>query len=201
MTPRPDKDHQGARKRKVPPTKRTCLVFGEGRGEEKFLKHLRNLYGPNWESNYSITISYGFGGSPCDIIKSALDRCIGKQFDKLAVVLDSDAFADKNFADEKLAAINKLRKAHIAHYSIPHEIVPHLNSPCLEAVLLRIHAVGPRYDTCPPYKGIFKSKFGKYLDEFTDKDWGMHFSMTILNSMSPAIPELQELIRLMSGHW
>ena len=56
------------KKRRV--AKTTMLVYGEGQAEEMFLKHLRNLYA--YKSGIATTIKKGKGGTPEEIVKSAI---------------------------------------------------------------------------------------------------------------------------------
>lgn len=107
-------------KKKRRSAKKPILIFGEGLGEEMFLKHLRSLYAYN--SNVYVTVRKGKGGAPVDVVISA-SRVLG-DFDKKFVLLDND---------KPRLEMEKARKK-----AQGLEIYLLENNPCLEALLLSI---------------------------------------------------------------
>lgn len=73
-------------KKKRRAASQTLLMYGEGLGEEMFLKYLRGLYAR--DSGVAITIRNGKGGNALNIIVDASNAPGG--FDKRIVVLDND---------------------------------------------------------------------------------------------------------------
>ena len=67
--------------------RKTLLVIGEGAHELAFLKHLKAIFG---SSELEITIDASNGGSPYDVINTAVKYRHGATFDRRAVLLDSD---------------------------------------------------------------------------------------------------------------
>ena len=65
---------------------KTLLIFGEGLGEEIFLKHLKSIYA--CDCNVAITIKKGKGGDVKSIVVDASK--IPGAFDRKIVVLDND---------------------------------------------------------------------------------------------------------------
>ncbi|MEK7118197.1 MAG: hypothetical protein AAB869_01160, partial [Patescibacteria group bacterium] len=61
-------------------------MYGEGFGEEVFLKHLRALY--SRDSGVAVTVRYGRGGTAVDVILNAVRE--PGDFDRKIVVLDND---------------------------------------------------------------------------------------------------------------
>lgn len=96
------------------------LVYGEGQSEEVFLKHLRGLY--TRDSGVAITVKKGKGGTPEEVVKSAINY--SGDFDRRIVVIDND---------KSQTEMKKARKK-----ANEHNIELIENTPCLEAFLLNI---------------------------------------------------------------
>jgi hypothetical protein len=101
-------------------TRKTLLIIGEGAHELAFLKHLKAVFG---SSELEITIDASNGGSPYDVINTAVKFRNGATFDRKAVLLDSDVALT--------AQAIKLAKGHRL------EVIQ--SSPvCLEGMLLQV---------------------------------------------------------------
>ncbi len=101
-------------------SKKTILLYCEGKNDEYFCKHLKALFNTNVKK--SITIRGGRGGSPFDIVNSA-SRILGA-FDIRVVILDSDKTPPE------------IEKARV--YAKKKKITLIENVPCLEMLLLQI---------------------------------------------------------------
>lgn len=106
------------KKRRV--ARQTLLMYGEGLGEEMFLKHLRRLYAHN--SGVKVKIKKGRGGTPRDVVVGATNE-VGS-YDKRIVVVDNDK--------GKQEIENARKEARARNIELLE------NSPCLEALLLSI---------------------------------------------------------------
>ena len=73
-------------KKKQRAASETLLMYGEGLGEEMFLKYLRGLYAR--DSGIAVTIRNGKGGNAVNIIIDASNA--PGDFNKRVVVLDND---------------------------------------------------------------------------------------------------------------
>lgn len=123
---------------------KSCLLFGEGSAEQKFLNHLAGFY-----SGAGITYKSkgGAGGSPDDVISKAVKAIEDGDYHYKLAVIDND---HGSLSDKSRESI----KAHGIHLIA--------FSPCLEAVLLELtgQAVADRYK-CGPNKSAIK----KLLDD------------------------------------
>jgi len=161
----------------------TLLMYGEGLGEEVFLKYLRSLYAR--DSGVALTIRNGKGGNAIDIIVDASNAPGG--FDRRVVVLDNDK--DRVEMDHARQEA-KTRKVEIVE-----------NTPCLEALLLAILNDGKNYSvkSSSECKKEFESN---YLDKKKRTDIGeyaKYFPKSLLDSKRSNIPELKKLISIMEG--
>ncbi len=73
-------------KKKRRSASRTLLMYGEGLGEEMFLKYLRGLY--SRDSGVAVTIRNGKGGTATNIIANAINE--PGAFERRIVILDND---------------------------------------------------------------------------------------------------------------
>ncbi len=158
-------------------------MYGEGLGEEIFLKHLRSLYAYN--SGVSVTIRNGKGGNPKNIIINASNE--PGDFEKRVVILDNDK--DKKEMDQARAEAEK-KGVKILE-----------NSPCLEATLLSI--LRPKQNFSTKKSAWCKSEFeSKYMDKKKRtelEEYKKVFSKQILNGQKDSVSELKALINLMQG--
>lgn len=170
-------------KKKRRAASQTLLMYGEGLGEEMFLKYLRGLYAR--DSGVAVTIRNGKGGNALNIIIDASNAPGG--FDNRIVVLDNDK------GDEEM------RKARQEATSRNIELVE--NTPCLEAILLAILNDGGNYSG--RQSSWCKSEFeSKYLDKkkrTESTEYGKIFPKSVLEKQKAKVPELQKLILIMEG--
>jgi len=158
-------------------------VYGEGLGEEMFLKYLRGLY--SYNSNTAVTIRNGRGGNAASIVIGA-DHTPGA-FDRKIVVLDND-----KGSSEMTQARQEASKRNIELFE---------NTPCLEAVLLSVLNNGAGYASkgsswC---KGEFQSKYIDKKKRMELKEYGRVFPKTVLDTQRKKVKELHRLISLMEG--
>lgn len=107
-------------KKKHRSANRTLLMYGEGLGEEMFLKYLRLLYSRN--SGVAATIRNAKGGNARYIITSAANE--SGDFERRIAILDNDK------------SEQEMNQARDEAERLKIEVLE--NSPCLEATLLSI---------------------------------------------------------------
>lgn len=168
-------------KKKRRSASRTLLMYGEGLGEEMFLKHLRGLY--SHDSGVAVTIRNGKGGTPANIIANAVNE--PGAFDRRIVILDNDMGEPTMIRARADAIQNGV------------ELLE--NSPCLEATLLSILKPGQSFanKTSAWCKSEFESN---YLDKKKRTELGEYikiFPKTTLDTQRTNITELNTLISLM----
>ncbi|MBP7805083.1 MAG: hypothetical protein KA052_02620 [Candidatus Pacebacteria bacterium] len=168
-------------KKKRRSASRTLLMYGEGLGEEMFLKHLRGLY--SRDSGVAVTIRNGKGGTAPNIVTNAANE--PGAFDRRIVILDND----KNEQEMKQAR-TKAREKGV-------ELLE--NSPCLEATLLAILRAGQSFSrkTSAWCKNEFESN---YLDKKKRTEIGEYdkiFPKTMLDTQRANVPELNAFISMM----
>lgn len=170
-------------KKKRRSASQTLLMYGEGLGEEMFLKYLRSLYAR--DSGVAVTIRNGKGGNTLNIIIDASNAPGG--FDKRIVVLDNDK------GDEEM------QRARQEAISRDIELVE--NTPCLEAILLAILNDGENYSG--KQSSWCKSEFeSKYLDKKKRtelNEYGKYFPKSLIDKQKNKIAELQRFISIMEG--
>jgi hypothetical protein len=160
---------------------KTLLVFGEGLGEEMFLKHLKKLY--SFNNGIAITIKKGKGGSARNIVVDA-SKTSG-DFDKKIVVLDND-----KPKKEMLEARREAKKRKIKLIE---------NTPCLEFILLSVFNKEPKEKLSLYYKHKFESKYIKKKKRTNLKEYDKIFPKKILDSGRLKIPSLHKLILIMEA--
>ena len=170
-------------KKKRRSAKRTLLMYGEGLGEEMFLKHLRSLYAYN--SGVSLRIRNGKGGNPKSIIVNAVNE--PGDFERRIVILDNDK------------GKKEMKRAHDEAKKSGVELLE--NSPCLEATLLTI--LRPKQSFSAKKSAWCKSEFeSNYMDKKKRtelEEYKKVFSKQILDNQKDKISELKTLINLMQG--
>lgn len=163
--------------------KTTLLIFGEGMGEEMFLKHLKGLYAYN--SNVLITVKKGKGGSADSIVIEASNK--PGAYDRKVVVLDND-----KSKKEMLKAEKEAKKRNV-------ELI--INTTCIESVLLATLNPSNTYNNK-------SSKFCKkefettYIDKKKRSDpteYTKLFPKTLLDTRRLTLPELSILVSLMES--
>ncbi|MBU3964751.1 RloB domain-containing protein [Patescibacteria group bacterium] len=170
-------------KKKRRSAKRTLLMYGEGLGEEVFLKHLRSLYAYN--SGVSVTIRNGKGGNPKSVVVNAINE--PGDFKRRIVVLDND-----KKQKEMKQACDEAKKKRV-------EILE--NSPCLEATLLSILRPGQNFST--KQSAWCKSEFEtNYMDKKKRTELAEYikiFSKQVLDNQRSNIAELNAFISIMEN--
>ena len=168
-------------KKKRRSASRTLLMYGEGLGEEMFLKYLRRLYSRN--SGVAVTIRNGKGGTATNIITNAVNE--PGAFDRRIVILDND----KNKQEMNRARAEAKQKGI--------ELLE--NSPCLESTLLSILRTGQSFSnkTSAWCKSEFESNYLDKKKRTELGEYGKIFSKTILDTQRVNVSELNALISLM----
>ena len=156
---------------------RTLLVFGEGFGEEMFLKHLKSIYLCR-DSGISIKICKGRGGTPHDIIIDAY-RTPGA-FDRKIVILDND-----RTKTEITKARQEARRRNI-------ELIE--NIPCLEFLLVSILDEKPSEKSSGWCKGEFESKYLNKKKRGEPNEYKKLFPKELLDAKRSKITELNNMI-------
>lgn len=156
-------------------------MYGEGLGEEMFLKYLRGLY--SRDSGVTITIRNGKGGTATNIITNAVNE--PGAFNRRVVIFDNDK------------SVQEMNRARTEAHRQGIELLE--NSPCLEATLLAILRPGQNFSgrTSAWCKSEFESN---YLDKKkrTEKaEYGKIFSKTILETRRASVSALNTIIALM----
>lgn len=170
-------------KKKRRSANRTLLMYGEGLGEEMFLKYLRRLY--SYDSGVAVTIRNGKGGNAISIIINAVNE--PGAFDRRIVILDND----KSEQEMNYARTEALQKGV--------ELLE--NSPCLEATLLVI--LRPNLSFSNKTSAWCKNEFeSNYIDKKKRTEigeYGKIFSKNILDTQRVNVPELDAIISLMQN--
>lgn len=159
----------------------TLLLYGEGLGEEVFLKHLRYLYSRN--TGVGVIIRNGKGGNARSIVIGAVNE--PGDFNYRVVVFDND-----KGKKEVSQALDEAKKRCLGIIQ---------NSPCLEALLLSI--LRPNQDFSMRGSGWCKNEFETcYIPKKkrTDKsEYEKLFTKQLLDARRRILPQLDALIVLM----
>ena len=168
-------------KKKRRSASRTLLMYGEGLGEEMFLKYLRSLY--SRDSGVAVTIRNGKGGNALNIIVNAVNE--PGDFDRRIVILDNDK-------DEQ-----EMNKARTEAKQKGIEVLE--NSPCLEATLLAILRSNQSFSnkTSAWCKNEFQSNYMDKKKRTEVSEYAKIFPKTILDSQRINVSGLNILISLM----
>jgi hypothetical protein len=156
-------------------------VFGEGFGEEMFLKHLKSLY--SYKSNVAITVKKGKGGDAQNIVIDA-DKIPGA-FDRKIVILDNDK------------AKTEMAKARQEAKDRNIELIE--NTPCLEFLLVSILDKSPNGKKSDWCKGEFESKYLDRKKRGEPSEYIKLFPKKLLDAQRLKISELDKLILIMEG--
>lgn len=163
--------------------KQTLLMYGEGLGEEMFLKHLRRLY--NRDSGVSVIIRKGKGGSPKNVVIGAANEIGG--FDNRVAVVDNDK-GDEEMTEARSEARNR-----------GINLIEH--SPCLEALLLSVLRGGQSFSnrTSAWCKKEFESNYIEKKKRKEISEYEKVLPKTLLDEMRNNVVELDTLISLMEN--
>lgn len=172
-------------KKKRRAASKTLLVYGEGLGEEMFLRHLKRLY--TYGSNTAVTVRNGRGGDAASIVINA-DNTPG-DFNKKVVVLDND-----KGPEEMDLARQEAQSRNIELFE---------NNPCLEAMLLGILNDDANYKTkgsswC---KNQFQSQYIAKKKRSDMREYERVFPKSLLDAKRSKVSELNGLIRLIEGNF
>jgi hypothetical protein len=168
-------------KKKKRQANKTLLVFGEGFGEEMFLKHLKSLY--SYKSNVAITIKKGKGGDAKNIVIDAAK--IPGAFDRKIVILDND-----KTKTEMAKARQEAKNRGI-------ELIE--NTPCLEHLLVSILDEKPSGKNSNWCKGEFESKYIDKKKRGEPSEYIKLFPKKLLDDKRSEISGLNKLILIMEG--
>ena len=127
------------KKRKPRQTRSTAQIVVEGFTEEAFCRYLKSLYAR--DCGISVDIHNARGGSPSDIIRSALKR---SGFDKTYIVYDTDVALPQQWAVKSRAA----------------KQIAVTSTPCIEALFLKLLG-----EPVPRESSDCKKAFSKYLSD------------------------------------
>lgn len=168
-------------KKKRRSASRTLLMYGEGLGEEIFLKYLKGLYSRN--SGVGVKIRNGKGGTPMSIVINATNE--PGAFNRRIVILDNDKSGQE------------MNRARTEAQQRDVELLE--NSPCLEATLLSILKPGQSFlgRTSTWCKSEFESNYLDKKKRTEISEYGKFFPKNILDAQRANVPELNTLISLM----
>ena len=163
--------------------KQTVLFYGEGMGEEIFLKHLRGIYAQN--SGLALTIRRGKGGTADGVVLSAIKY--SGAFDRKVVVLDNDKSKGEMEKARQLAA--------------QHSVILLENKPCLEALLLGILEPKLNFEgkTSTWCKQEFQKKYIEKKQRSQSHRYEDLFTKTTLDKARKRLKSLHEVILVMEG--
>ena len=168
-------------KKKRRSASRTLLMYGEGLGEEMFLKHLRGLY--SRDSGVAVTIRNGKGGTAMNIITNAVNE--PGSFDRRIVILDNDK------------SEREMNKARAEARQRGVELLE--NTPCLEATLLAILRPGQNFlgRTSEWCKSEFESNYLNKKKRTEIGEYGKFFPKATLDVQRANVSGLNAIISLM----
>lgn len=155
---------------------RTLLIVGEGRHEEAFLNHLKQLY-VSRGCGLSVTIKNARGKGALHVVKWTAGQAANADYDVVAALLDTDT--DWNATTEKLAKKNKIQVLK--------------SEPCFEAMMLRLigrPAVGDAH--------ALKRQFAPFVNnDATQRDhYALNFGSDFLQSDRGKEPTIDALLKL-----
>jgi len=168
-------------KKKKRQAKKTLLMFGEGLGEEMFLKHLRGIY--SFDQNVHVDIKRGKGGDACGIVVDAAK--VPGAYDRKVVVLDNDK---SGLEMSKARQEAKTRKIELLE-----------NTPCLEYLLLSILSKKIADKKSAWCKNEFESNCIEKKKRSELKEYIKIFPKALLDNKRLLLKELDKLISIISG--
>lgn len=158
---------------------RTLLIVGEGRHEEAFLNHLKQLYVPRG-CGLSVTIKNARGKGALHVVKWTAGQIANAEYDHVAALLDTDT--DWDAKTDKLARTRKIQVLK--------------SEPCFEAMMLRL--IGK---TATGDAHVLKKQFAPYVNnDATLRDhYAAHFGPDCLQAGRDKESTVDELLKLL-GH-
>jgi len=100
---------------------KTLLIFGEGKTERAFTGFLKKVFVER-NSGVRITIDYGNGGSPTELLKKVRGKLQRRSFDDCVVMMDTDL----PWPASRPPKINKTRIHYVG------------SKPCIEGTFLKL---------------------------------------------------------------
>lgn len=155
---------------------RTLLIVGEGRHEEAFLNHLKQLYVPRG-CGLSVTIKNARGKGALHVIKWTAGQVANAEYDAVAALLDTDT--DWNVKTKKLAKTNKIQVLK--------------SEPCFEAMMLRLIGKTPIGDA-----HALKRLFAPFVNnDATQRDhYALNFGSECIQAGRAKEPTIDALLKL-----
>lgn len=155
---------------------RTLLIVGEGRHEEAFLNHLKQLY-VSRGCGLSVTIKNARGKGALHVVKWTVGQAANADYDVVAALLDTDT--DWNATTEKLAKTKKIQVLK--------------SEPCFEAMMLRLigrTAVGDAH--------ALKKQFSPFVnnDATVRENYSSHFGVACLQASREKELTVDKLLKL-----
>ena len=142
----------------------TLIIVGEGACEKAFLSHLKGLY--SYNTKQKIKLESADGGSPEDIVRTAIKKTKHIDYDRKFILMDSDiSIDDKTIAMAKKAKITIILSKPLCLegmlLNMLGESVPDTSAKCKS----KLH---PKLDGNPAYKDSYKKLITNELLESTD---------------------------------
>lgn len=155
------------------------LIVGEGRHEEAFLNHLKQLYVPRG-CGLSVTIKNARGKGALHVIKWTIGQVANADYDTVAALLDTDTGWDAK--TEKLARVKKIQVLK--------------SEPCFEAMMLRLigkPAIGDAH--------ALKKQLAPFVkNDATQRDhYAENFGSECLNAGRGKEPAIDALLKLLGN--
>ncbi len=156
---------------------RTLLIVGEGRHEEAFLKHVKQIYAPRG-CGLVVTIKNARGKGAKHVIDWTIRQIANIDYDEVAVLLDTDTDWSPS-----VAKIARQKKIHVL-----------ASDPCFDAVMLRLLGVRPDADA----KNM-KKALAPYLNHAPaeQESYAEHFGKTCLEAGRGSESTINELLSLL----
>lgn len=155
------------------------LIVGEGRHEEAFLNHVKQLYAPRG-CGLAVTIKNARGKGAKHVIDWTIRQIANADYDTVAVMLDTDQ--DWNSSVERQARSKRI------------EVLA--SNPCFEAVMLRLLGKNPVGDG-----KALKKKLAPFVnnDPTLAQNYGANFGSECLEEGRSLETTIDVLLKLL-GH-
>lgn len=156
--------------------RRTLLIVGEGRHEEAFLKHVRQLYAPRG-CGLEVTVKNARGKGAKHVIDWTGKQRDIADYDTVAAMLDTDQ--DWSPQVEKLAKVKRIKVL--------------ASEPCFDAVMLRLLGLSAKGEA-----RNMKKSLAPYLNnDPTDRmNYAEHFGRERLEGGRGKEPTIDALLKL-----
>lgn len=157
--------------------RRTLLIVGEGRHEEAFLNHVKQLYAPRG-CGLSVTIKNARGKGAKHVIEWTIRQAAIAKYDTVAAMLDTDT--DWTQAVAKQAKAKRIQVL--------------ASDPCFDAVMLRLLGKEPSAGA-----SASKQQLAPYVnhDPTQRQSYELHFGAARLESCRMHEPIIDALLKLM----